>query len=41
MLTKLGLEVLKEELCLFFNAKRCIVLLFYIDNILLAYYKDN
>ena len=33
--------MLKEEPYLFFNKKRCIILIFYIDNIIIAYYKED
>jgi hypothetical protein len=35
------LTALKEELCLFYDTGRKIVLLFYVDDILLAFYKDD
>ena len=41
MLKALNLIALKEELCLFYNSKRCIILLFYVDNILLIYYNKD
>lgn len=40
-LQKLGLTASKEEPCLFFDDERKIVLLFYVDDILLAYHKDD
>jgi hypothetical protein len=41
MLCQLGLLLSKEEPCLFFNKERRIIVLFYVNNILVIYYKDN
>jgi hypothetical protein len=40
-LTKLGLTASKEEPCLFFNAARRVLVLFYVDDILLLFAKSH
>jgi len=40
MLRNLGLKVSKKESYLFFNKKYKILFLFYINNILILYYRD-
>jgi hypothetical protein len=40
-LRTLGLTALKEEPCLFFDLERQVIILFYVDNILLAFHNDN
>ncbi len=41
MLSKLGLKGYKEELCIFIDLIYKVFMLFYIDDILVIYYKSN
>lgn len=40
-LRTLGLTASKEEPCLFFDSERQVIILFYVDDILLAFHNDN